>query len=140
MGSKQTRWYVAELVIAISVAGHTETVVHENLVLVNAGSDAEAYERALEVGQHYNDTEINPEGREVVVEFLGVNDLVHMHDNLEHGAELCFNEHLAASKESVRAKLPARDNLRLFQTGRVSSIDYRSREMVEQMKKLSRDS
>lgn len=131
------QWYVAELVVAIAVEGHDQTVVHRNLVLVRADSDAAAYDHAVELGKELNDTDVNPAGRAVTKEFLGLGDLAKVHDELEDGAELCFTEKLVTDKEALRAGLPSRERLTAFRPRAESPIDYRSREVVEMMKKMS---
>lgn len=137
MNPSKQQWYVAELVVAIAVEGHVETVVHRNLVLLRAENDDAAYDHAIELGKELNDTDVNPAGRAVTKEFLGLGDLAKVHDELEDGAELCFSEKLVADKDALRAALPSRGQLTAFRPRTESPIDYRSRDVVEMMKKMS---
>ena len=48
-------WYLAELVMKITVAGDPRNVVHQNLTLIRASSADEAYEKAIKIGKDGED-------------------------------------------------------------------------------------
>lgn len=112
-------------------------VVHRNLVLVQAATANAAYDRALELGFEANDSDTNPEGRATTFEFLGIGDLALVQNELQDGAELCFTETIVADKEAVRRAIPERGGVTVFRPRTESRIDYRSRDVLETMKKLS---
>lgn len=135
--SSEIDWYVAELMMRISVAGTTEIVVHRNTVLVQANDDEEAYRRALELGAAYNSSHENPAGQLVTMEFVGLVDISHVDDALEHGAELWFSETIVPPTFALDEAIPDKQALTLFSPRKPSRIDYRSREVVDLMKKIS---
>jgi hypothetical protein len=47
----EARWYLADLVVAISVGKRKKVAVHVNTVLFRADSPSEAYEGALALGR-----------------------------------------------------------------------------------------
>jgi hypothetical protein len=47
---KDPKWYLADIVEEIRVAGDWRNVVHTNLILVRADSPDEAYEKAMALG------------------------------------------------------------------------------------------
>jgi len=137
--SSEIEWYVADLMVRISVEGTTETVVHRNTVLVQANNDDEAHRRALELGEAYNSSHENPAGKLVTTGFVGLVDLSHVDDALEHGAELWFSETIVPSTFALNEAIPGKQALTLFSPRKASRIDYRSREVVDLMKKISGD-
>ena len=65
-------WYVAELIMEITVRGATRNAIHLNLVLVKALSPEEAYEKAVRFGQEAETSYDNPLGQPVEIRFRGV--------------------------------------------------------------------
>ncbi len=96
------KWYLAEIVEEFRIDGEADNIVHTNLVLIRADSPDEAYDRAIELGKPFNTTYLNPEGKTVSVTFRGLLDLNVIHDELEHGAELIYEERVAMSEEELR--------------------------------------
>jgi hypothetical protein len=65
-------WYLAELVMKITVAGDPRKVVHQNLTLIRAGSPDEAYEKAINFGKDAEAEYCNPDGKAVQIGFEGI--------------------------------------------------------------------
>ena len=68
-------WFLATLIMEISVQGDTRNVVHRNLFLVSACSPEEAYDKAMRLGREGETTYGNPAGRAVRHSFRGVAQL-----------------------------------------------------------------
>ncbi|MGA8012373.1 MAG: DUF4288 domain-containing protein [Candidatus Acidiferrales bacterium] len=135
------RWYVAELVEQITVEGDPRTVAHKNLVLIRADSPEEAYKKSLAIGREGEDSYENPAGRLVQIAFRGISDLNVIHDELDHGAELLYEEIVGPSEEEVKRWLVPKEQLgvfRLVETGK--SPDYSSKEIMEDVRRISNDS
>lgn len=107
-----TRWYLAEIVQQITVAGDERAVVHINWVLVEAGSPDDAYAKALELGAQDQDAYANSTGRRVTVRFRGLRNLYVIHDALVHGAELLYEERVGLSETEIAALVRPRPSWR----------------------------
>ncbi len=134
-------WYVAEILEEISVEGAAKKVVHRNLVLVDADSPDQAYERAVELGKQGESSYRNPEGRNVLARFLGLADLSVVYDELEHGAELAYTEQLVRSDEDTSHLVRPRSQLSIFRNRDElsTSLDYSDRVIVDQAKELLKE-
>jgi hypothetical protein len=86
------RWYLAGLVLEHTIEGDPRNVVHVNTHLIEAGSPEEAYRKANALGRASELAYANTEGKQVRVAFRGLRDLDVIHDNLEDGAELFYEE------------------------------------------------
>ena len=127
------RWYVAEIVVEIQVEGDARNIVHRNLILVNATSPEDAYQRAMDLGRQSEDTYKNPESRTVVSRFRGLGQLDVVHDRLEHGAELRFFEDVSVPGEQIERWLKSKEQLNVFREIDPSKgPDYSCKEVVEQ--------
>ncbi len=107
-------WYVAEIVMEITVDGDARNVIHQNLVLIRAESAEEAYESAVGIGKSGESSYCNPEGRAVSISFVGLSQLDLVHEDLEHGAEILFNYRVGVSPEQVRELVHPPEQLRAF--------------------------
>ncbi|MGD0676512.1 MAG: DUF4288 domain-containing protein [Polyangiaceae bacterium] len=129
---RDARWYIAEIVERILVQGDPGAVVHVNLCLIEATGPAIAYRKALALGNAAEITYLNPKGRKVSIEFLGLRDLKVVHDRLEHGAELLYHEYVGLTAAAARKLVTTRTNLSVFRPlERSSGPDYSSAEVVE---------
>jgi hypothetical protein len=88
---RNARWYIAQIVERIKVQGDPRAVVHVNFCLVEATGPAIAYRNALARGKAAEMTYLNPKGRKVSIEFLGLRQLNVVYERLEHGAELLYD-------------------------------------------------
>jgi len=108
------KWYLAELVQELRVAGDPRNVIWRNLTLVRADSPEDAYQEALRLGRD-GDTEYdNPQGNRVEVRFRGLSSLDVIHDELENGAELLFSSENSVSEERLAAILQTKESLGVF--------------------------
>jgi hypothetical protein len=134
---RNARWYIAEIVERFRVQGDPRAVVHVNLCLIEARQPAIAYRKALALGKAAETTYLNPQGRKVSVEFLGLRELNVVHDRLEHGAELLYHEYVGLTATAARKLVTTRKDLAVFRPLEPSSgPDYSSAEVLEAALKL----
>lgn len=126
------RWFVAELVLKITVENDRRLVAHKNRVLVQAKSGEQAYAKALELGRQDEISYQNPSGKTVHIRFVGVSELSCINDRLEDGAELWYEEHVDVTDEVIQDWITPKANLTIFrQITPSSGPDYRSGEVLE---------
>jgi Domain of unknown function (DUF4288) len=131
------KWYVATLVVEILVENDQRNVVHENTFLIRADSPDEAYERSMELGGQHSHEDVNLSGGKVVVRFRGISHLAVVHDELEHGAELWWSEHVGISASEVQALIPPKQDLSVFAPiGKREGPDYSSREIMAEVAEI----
>jgi len=135
---KDAKWYLAEIVLKITVEDDPRNVVHTNWVLVRADSPEEAYERSLSLGRQWEgDRYENPAGKMVRTDFCGLRDLNVIHEELEDGAEITFEEEIGLSDEEIRKKISSKDRLGVFRPlERSDRPDYASKEIIDEARKL----
>lgn len=109
------KWYIShEILCAVTDGqGPDETlIVWENLILIQANSPEDAYEKAIQHGRD-SEEEIRINGKEGRHRFFGLKDLVLVYDDLEHGAELEWHE-MELTKTEVEKLLKEKDLLHAF--------------------------
>jgi hypothetical protein len=111
---KDSKWYLAWLVEEITVEDDPRNIVHTNLMLVRADSPDEAYERAIDLGKQAEISYENPDGKSVVCAFRGIRDMNVIHDELEHGAELNYEEKVGVTNDDIERLLTPRERLTIF--------------------------
>jgi hypothetical protein len=131
------KWYLAELVQELRVAGDSRNVIWRNLTLVRADSPEHAYQEALRLGRD-GDTEYdNPQGNRVEVRFRGISSLDVIHDELENGAELLFTSEIAVSEERLAQILQPKDSLNVFRpVRRLDGPDVSAGYIVEEAMRM----
>lgn len=107
-------WYIAEVVLEITVEGATQNIVHINYLLVRADSPEDAYEKALRLGDEHETTYLNGDKKEVKTSFRGLRNLTVVYEALEHGAELLYEEKLGVKKEVINALVQPKEQLSVF--------------------------
>ena len=123
-------WYVAQVVLEITVEGDAQNVVHINYLLVRAGSPEEAHEKALRLGAQHESVYLNRNEKEVRIVFRGLRNLTVVCDNLEHGAELLYEERTGLSAEALANLVRPRESLGVFKPIETSpGPDYGSEEI-----------
>ena len=133
----KTEWFLAELVMKITVADDPRNVVHQNLVLIRADSADEAYEKAIQFGKKEEISYDNPARKAVHFHFEGVSDLIDIIEELEDGAELDFHYTVAMPNENIRSLVPPRDRLRAFlPPRRAEEPDYASGEIMAEVARM----
>jgi hypothetical protein len=131
-----SQWYIAELVMEITVVNDPRNVVHRNLMLLKAGSADEAYDKALRLGKEGETSYLNPAGKLVRIAFIGVADLDLVQEDLEDGAELTFYYRVGVPSDEVKSLIPPRDGLRAFRPPkRAEGPDYASAEVIAEVKR-----
>jgi hypothetical protein len=134
---KGAKWYLATLVEEITVEGDSRNVVHKNLLLVRADCPEQAYENALNLGKQSESSYENPKGMMVRIKFRGLRELNVIYDELEHGAELSYQESVGVPEKEIEALLRRKEDLGVFQPiTPTTGPDYSSREIVEEAKRL----
>lgn len=107
-------WYLADLVMEFLIEGDPRNVVHINTHLVEASSPDEAHHKALSLGRDAEHEFENTDGRLVRVRFLGLRDLNVIHDPLEDGAELIYQEEIGVPEEQLQTLVTPRNLLGVF--------------------------
>ncbi len=130
-------WYIADLIEEITVEGEADNVIHINSILIEADDDEAAYAAATAEG--YNDEYENPRGQLVQFRFLGLRDLIRIYDDLEHGAELMYEERVGVSQKDIASLVSARGDLAVFRNPEArNGPDYTSKEIVEEAERMVR--
>lgn len=125
-------WYIAEVIMEITVTGDDRNVVHHNHFLVSADSKEEAFEKAHSLGKRGETTYRNPAGEDVRITFIGVADLDEIHDELGDGAEVLYRYQVGVSKADLKAMIPSKARLRVFAPRSMADgPDYASAEVVD---------
>ncbi len=133
---KDSKWYLAWLVEEITVEDDPRNIVHTNLMLVRADSPDQAYERALELGKQSELSYENPEGKLVVCAFRGIRDMNVIHDELEHGAELNFEEKVGVSNDDIAGMITPRGRLTIFRPDENSpKPNYIAKDIAEELER-----
>ena len=139
---KDAKWYIAELVMECRIDGESRNVVHVNIILIRADSPEEAFKKAQELGRESESSYLNPKNQQVLWRYRGLRDLNVIHDELEDGAELMFEEKIAISADEVQKMLTAKYQLNVFRpiASRDSSQpNYISQEIIEEALKMISD-
>jgi hypothetical protein len=130
-------WFLAELVMKITVADDPRNVVHQNLVLVRASSPDEAYEKAIRFGKNGEISYDNPAGKTVQISFEGISDLVDIYEDLEDGSELDFHYTVDMPEERIQSLVLPRERLRAFlPPRRADGPDYTSAEIMAEVARM----
>lgn len=111
---KGAKWYIAEVVLEHRIEDDSRNVVHINTLLVEAVSPEEAYNKAIALGQSSDIDYLNTDGKQVKVRFRGLRDLNVIHDPLEHGAELIYEEKVGLPESKIRQWVRPRDRMGVF--------------------------
>jgi hypothetical protein len=111
---KGARWYIADVVLEHQIEDDPRNVVHIDTLLVEATSPEEAYDKAIEFGQAGETEYLNTAGKQVTILFRGLRNLNVIHDDLEHGAELTYEEEVAVPEAVIREWLREKSDLGVF--------------------------
>ncbi len=108
------RWYIADLVLVHEIEGDPRNVVHVNLHLIEAGSPEEAYRKAVALGQAGEGSYLNTDRKQVRTTFRGLRHLDVIHDDLEDGAELIYEEKVGLPEAELRRWVRPKEALGVF--------------------------
>lgn len=131
---EDTDWYLAWIVQEIRVEGDPRNVAHTSTRLIRARSPEEAYEKAIKLGEEEQAAYENPEGKQVTIIFRGLTDLNVIHEDLEDGAELTYQEEVGIPEEEIVQLLTEKNNLTVFREDDVAEgPNYISKEIAEEL-------
>ncbi len=108
------QWYLADIVLEHRIDGDSRNLVYINTHLVEAGSPQEAYDKAQSLGRSADEQYENTDGHTVTVLFRGLRALSVIHEPLEDGAEIMYNEEIGVSEEKLVEYCPPRERLGVF--------------------------
>ena len=108
------KWYIADIVVEMKTQNDPRNVVHTNIILIHAGSPEIAYEKAIKFGKDYESVYENPDGNLVKTVFRGLRDLNVIHDELEDGAELIYEEDVGISEDKLKNWITSKEQLGVF--------------------------
>lgn len=111
---ENARWYIADLVVEHRVDGDSRNLVHVNIHLIEAGSPEEAFAKAVKLGQESEFVYTNTDGKDVRAVFRGLRDLNVVHDPLEDGVELTYEESVDVPEAKLTSSLSSKDELSVF--------------------------
>jgi hypothetical protein len=109
-------WYLSREIIYFEFADQTdqdEYQVWENLILINAQSPEEAYQKALKHG-FASEEEVTIDGRKGWSKFRGLKTLVPVYEDIEDGAEIEWLEYVV-EKDKLESLVKPKENLPAFQ-------------------------
>jgi hypothetical protein len=108
------KWYISHEILCAQPDDQLDEplTVWENLILIEATSPEEAYEKAMQHGRA-SENEIRINGKKGRFIFFGLRDLMLVYDQLEHGAELEWYE-MELTKTEIEKLLKQKDQLHAF--------------------------
>jgi hypothetical protein len=113
---EDAKWYLADIVLEITVEGEDGNIVHINLTLIRADSPEEAYDRAIQVGKESEFTDKNLQGQTIKTTFRGLRNLHVIYEELEDGSEILYEEHLNISREQLNIFIRPKHELSVFRS------------------------
>jgi hypothetical protein len=134
---KDAIWYIAQLVLEITVEGESQNVVHVNYLLVRADSPEEAYEKALRLGSEHETTYLNQQGKRVQIVFRGLHNLTAVYEPLENGSELWYEETVGVSQKNLDSLVACKESLGVFRSiEKNPGPDYASAEIQREARRM----
>lgn len=111
---RNAKWYLADIVLLIEVQDDIVNICHVNLTLIRADSPNEAYRLAMDLGKQSESVYQNPDNKNVTTTFVGLRDLNVIHEDLEHGSEILFEELLGLTEEETTSITRSKQELSVF--------------------------
>ena len=111
---KNAVWYIADVIEEITVQGYKSCSIHINTVLIKASSPDDAFQKANEIGNTYNNTYKNIHQETVICAFRGLKNLNIISEELEHGAELAYVRLERIRRTSVASFISDKSDLAVF--------------------------
>ena len=139
---KNVQWYLAELVMEYKIEGDSRNVIHINTILVRADLLEEAFEKAEQLGRQGEDTYCNEKNQQVIWKYRGLRDLNFIYEELEHGAELIFEEKINLSEDEVQEIITSKSQLNVFCPNNLkdsSKPDYSCQEIMDEVRGIISD-
>jgi Domain of unknown function (DUF4288) len=129
-------WYIAQVVLEITVENESQNVVHINYLLVQAESPEHAYEKALRLGSEHETTYLNEDKQRVTIAFRGLRNLTVIYEPFEQGAEILYEEKVDVSPEELHLLVRPKDSLGIFRPiERSPGPKYGSEEIRQEARK-----
>jgi hypothetical protein len=107
-------WYIADIVLELTIEQEARNVVHTNMILIRADSPEEAFQKATQFGNAEESTYENSDGNHVVVTYRGLRDLNVVYDTLEDGAEIVYEEDIDVPEDTIQAWVKPKNQLGIF--------------------------
>jgi hypothetical protein len=107
-------WYLADVVLELSIEDDPRNVVHVNTVLIEGDSPETAYDKAMTIGMASEQEYLNTADKIVRIQFHGLRELRAIHDELGDGAEVAYEESVAVPAEQLRQWVLVKEQLRVF--------------------------
>lgn len=136
---ENARWFIGEFVESIRIEGQRDVLVHINTLLIEARSAQEAFDKAQELGAEMNSEYENTEGETVICRFEGLQELNVIHDELEHGAELCYQALSGVGERRLRGLITAKESLAVFRERKSAAENYFPLSVAQELKKRLED-
>lgn len=105
-----TEYYFAEIVESILINGMTSGQIVT--MLVKADSPSEAFNKTNKFTRKINITKKSG----AIREFIGIRDISPIHDTLEHGSEIAFDELHGLSQKEIDALKVEKEHLSIFRS------------------------
>lgn len=111
---EDAKWYLAETVQEFQVEDEDTSLVFINFVLIRGDSPEEAYERALVEGKSHEYADLNTDGKRVMSIFRGLHNLHVIHEELEHGSEILYEQQEDVTEAQIRQLVRSKEDLNVF--------------------------
>jgi hypothetical protein len=135
---QDARWYIGDVILEHSIEGDPRNIIHINVHLVQAGSPSEAFAKATKLGKQAEHDYENSDSRQVRVRFRGLRELMVMHEELEDGAELFYEELVGVPEKELRRWITPKKKLAVFAPRRAKfdGPNYMPKSIMETLKNM----
>jgi hypothetical protein len=141
LGSEgKERWYLASIIMVITIEGESKNVVHKNLHLIQAESDDIAYAKAIKLGNDSETSYLNSNDQLVDMSFYGLAELEETIElDIYDGVELTFDEFDDLSISELEGFVPLKKELSVFSlrasVSEKNELDYGSKEVRDMVER-----
>ena len=141
LGSEgKERWYLASIIMVITIEGESKNVVHKNLHLIQAESDDIAYAKAIKLGNDSETSYLNSNDQLVDMSFYGLAELEETIElDIYDGVELTFDEFDDLSLSELEGFVPLKKELSVFSlrasVSEKNELDYGSKEVRDMVER-----
>lgn len=112
--SRNPAWFVAEVLVLHSIVEGKAHVLHNNFLLIQASDPQRAITAAENRGREHETEFTNTDGHRVTVRFIGLRNLHRVHDVLEDGAEIMYEEFGVQSETEALRWVRSRESFSVF--------------------------
>ena len=137
---ESVKWYLATIVMVITIESVSKNIVHKNLHLIQSESDQAAYDKAINLGTESETSYLNSKDQLVNISFHGLAELEETIElDIYDGVELTFDEFEDVSPSKLEEIVPSKKELSVFLTKtptiKESELDYGSKEIRAMVEK-----